>query len=178
MPVTSYSSVPEQESFEKGFMGQVRKAGRIRTIDTWGHCDIKSKWGGVFFYGIHQVEGILKAFGPGIAAVQVIKAARGNGNAAAVMTYGGGGPIITMQLVAEGKCEFVFRAVGTEASVDYTWAPDPDSYLPGTRTFLKMFRTGKMPKTPAELLEPIAVLEALAKSARTGKPVRVAKLPC
>jgi hypothetical protein len=178
VPVTSYSSVPEQESFEKGFMGQVRKAGNIRTIDTWGHCDITSKWGGVFFYGIHQVEGILKAFGPGIAAVQVIKAARGNGNASAVMTYGDGGPIVTMQLVAEGKCSFVFRAIGIKGSVDYTWLPDADSYLPGTRAFLKMFRTGKMPKTPAQLLEPIAVLEALAKSARTGKAVRVAKLPC
>lgn len=178
VPVTSYSSVPEQESFEKGFMGQIRQAGAIRTIDTWGHCDVKSKWGGVFFYGIHQVEGILKAFGPGIAAVQAVKAGRGNGNVAAVMTYGNGGPIVTTNLVAEGKCDFVFRAVGVKASVDYTWLPDADSYLPGTRAFLKMFRTGKMPKTPAQLLEPIAVLEALAKSIRTGRAVRVAKLPC
>jgi predicted dehydrogenase len=178
VPVTSYSSVPEQESFHKGLLPQVCKAGKIRTIDTWGHCDIKSKYGGVFFYGIHQVEGILKAFGPGIAAVQVIRAARGNGNAAAIMAYPDGGPIDTMQCVAEGKCEFAFRAVGTEGAVDFTHVSDPDPYLAGTRTFLKMFRTGKMPKTPAELLEPIAVLEALAKSVRTGRRVRVAKLPC
>jgi hypothetical protein len=41
-----------------------------------------------------------------------------------------------------------------------------------------MFRTGKEPFAAAQILEPIAVLEALQKSVKTGKCVRVAALPC
>jgi len=178
VPVTSFSTIPEQAGFRKDLRRQVRAAGVIRSIETVGPCDIQSKYGGVFFYGIHQVDAILKAFGPGIGAVQVVKASRGNPNAVAVMTYRDGGPIATMQLVKEGKYGFTFRAVGTKANVDYTHASDDDPYLAGVRKFLRMFRTGVEPYTAAEILEPIAVLEALAKAIRTGKRVRVAKLPC
>jgi len=178
VPVTSFSTIPEQEAFGKDFRRQVRAAGRITSIDTAGPCDIKSKYGGVFFYAIHQVDAILKAFGAGIEAVQVVKASRGNPNAAAVMTYRDGGPIVTMQLVKEGQCGFAFRAAGAKAAVEYAHRSDDDPYLSGIRKWLRMFRTGKEPYTAAEMLEPIAVLEALAKSVRTGKRVRVAKLPC
>jgi len=178
VPVTSFSTIPEQEAFRKDLRRQVRAAGRIRAVETTGPCDLKSKYGGVFFYGIHQVDAIVKAFGGGIEAVQVIRAGRGNPNAVAVMTCRGGGPIVTMHCVQEGKYGFAFRAVGTKGRVDYVHRSDDDPYLTGIRKFLRMFRTGKMPHTPAEILEPVAVLEALARSVKTGKRVRVAKLPC
>lgn len=178
VPVTSFSTIPEQAAFRKDLRKQVRSAGRITTIDTTGPCDVRSKYGGIFFYGIHQVDAILKAFGRGIAAVQVTRAGRGNPNAVAVMTYRGAGPVVTMQCVAEGKYVFAFRAVGTKGLVGYVHRSDPDPYLTGVRKFLKMFRTGVEPHTPAEILEPVAVLEALNKSVKTAARVRVAKLPC
>jgi len=178
VPVTSFSILPEQSVFRKDLLRQIRRAGRITAIATAGPCDLKSRYGGVFFYGIHQVDGILKAFGPGIGSVQVIKAGRGNPNAVAVMHYRGGGPVVSMTCIAQGKGGFNFRAAGTKGTVDYASAYDANPYLAGVRKFLKMFRTGTEPFTAAEMLEPIAVLEALAKSARTGRRVRVAKLPC
>jgi len=178
VPVTSFSTIPEQAGFGKDLLRQVRAAGKITAVETRGPCDLKSKYGGVFFYGIHQVDAILKAFGPGIAAVQVIKASRPNPNAVAVMTYRNGGPVVTMHCIQEGGYGFAFRAVGIKGNVDYAHRSDDDPYLAGARKFLKMFRTGKMPHTPAEILEPIAVLEALGKSARTGRRVPVTTLPC
>jgi len=176
--ITSFSVIPEQAAFRKDLLKRLAKAGRITAVATSGPCDLKSKYGGAFFYGIHQVDAIVKAFGPGVASVQVIKAGRGNPNAVAVMTYRDGGPIVTMTCVKEGKRGFTFSAVGTEASVDYAHTSDANPYLTGIKTFLKMFRTGKEPHTAAEILEPIAVLEAMAKSVKTGKRVAVRKLPC
>ena len=175
--VTSFSVIPEQAAF-KGLLKQVAAAGRITSVATTGACDLKSKYGGVFFYGIHQVDAILKAFGPGIGTVEVVKASRGNPNAVAVMAYRDGGPIVSMACIAEGKAAFTFRAAGTEGTADYTSQYDANPYLAGVKRFVKMFRTGKEPFTAAEILEPIAVLAALAKSIQTGKRVRVAKLPC
>ena len=176
--VTSFSTLPEQESFKTDLMKQIRAAGTITSVATTGPCDLKSKWGGIFFYGIHQVDMILKAFGYGIDAVQVIKAGKGNPNAFAVMTYRNGGPVVSMECVAQGKTGFFFRAVGTQGRVDYAYKSDPNQFLNGVRKFLKMFRTGKVPHTAVEMLEPIAVLQALQKSVQTGKRVRVQRLPC
>jgi len=178
VPVTSFSTIPEQEGFRKDLRKQIRSAGRITAVCSTGPCDIKSKYGGVFFYAIHQVDAILKAFGSGIEAVQVTRAGRGNPNAVAVMTYRGGGPVVTMECIAEGRRSFAMRAAGMKATVDFTHESDADPYLSGIRKFLRMFRTGREPHTAAEILEPIAVLEALAQSIRTGRRVRVAKLPC
>ena len=177
VPVTSFSTIPEQAAFRNDLRKQIRSLGRITAVETRGPCDLKSKYGGVFFYGIHQVDAILKAFGPGIAAVQVIRARR-NPNAVAVMTYRDGGPIVTMHCIQEGPYSFAFRAVGPRGAAEYVHRSDEDPYLTGVRKFLRMFRTGRMPHTPAEILEPIAVLEAMSKSARTGKRTRVANLPC
>lgn len=178
VPVTSFSTIPEQESFRKDLRKQVRAAGTITAVEASGPCEIRSKYGGIFFYGIHQVDAILKAFRPGIEAVQVIRAGRGNPNAVAVMTCRAGGPVITMHCVAAGAYRFAFRAVGTKGTVDFVHRSDENPYLTGIRKFLRMFRTGKEPFTAAEILEPVAVLEALSRSLRTGRRVRVAKLPC
>jgi len=175
--VTSYSVLPEQAAFAGDLCRQIRSAGRITSIFSTGPCDLKSKYGGVFFYGIHQVDLILKAFGPGIAAVEVVRAGRGNPNAVAVMTYRDGGPIVTMECVAAGQRQFAVRAIGDKGIVDFVHRYDPNPYLRGTRKFIRMFRTGKEPHTAAEILEPVAVLEALDKAIRTRRRVRVAKLP-
>ena len=174
--VTSFSVIPEQASF-RDLLAQVKAAGAVTSVQTTGACDLKSKYGGIFFYGIHQVDAIVKAFGPGIGSVHVVKATRGNPNAVAVMKYRDGGPVVSMACVAEGKVGFTFRACGTKGAVDYTSAMDANPYLAGVKKFVKMFRTGKEPFTAAEMLEPIAVLAALQKSIDTGNEVRVAKLP-
>ncbi len=178
VPLTSFSILPEQESFKKDLCKQIKSAGTITYIESEGPCDIKSKYGGIFFYGIHQVGEILAGFGGGIDSVQVIKASGGNPNAVAILRYRNGGPIVSMGCVKEGVVKFVFRACGSKGQVNYEYKPDPSPYLAGTKKFVKMFRTGIEPYTPAEILEPVAVLEALEKSIKTGKMTKVPKLPC
>lgn len=177
VPVTSFSTIPEQESFRKELQAGLRKIGELTAVESRGPCDLKSKYGGVFFYGIHQVDALCKAFTRDVATVRVIKAGRGNPNAVAVFTGRDGGPVVTMHLVASGKADFAWRAVGTKGNLDYVLSNDEDPYLSGIRKFLSMFRTGKLPHTPQEMLQPIAILEAMARSARTGKRVTVRKLP-
>ena len=178
VPVTSFSVLPLQETFRKGFLPQLRKAGHITAVTSIGPCDVRSKYGGVFFYGIHQVDAILKAFGPGIRSVEAIKASKGNRNVLVAMKYADGGPIVAMQCIGDGRTGFRLVATGTKATVAHECSSDKNPYLSGVRTFLRMFRTGKEPYTAAEILEPIAVLEAIAKSLRTGKPTAVRRLPC
>ena len=62
VPVCSFSTLPKQASFRK-LVGEVRKLGAIQTVVSTGPCDIKSKWGGIFFYGIHQVDMLLRLDG-------------------------------------------------------------------------------------------------------------------
>jgi len=172
--VTSFSVVPEQSAFRSDLVKQVRRAGRIQTIESRGPCDPRSKWGGLFFYAVHQVDMLLKAFGSGIEGVRVVPATKGNPSALAVLTWQDGGPIASMALIAEGYPPFTVRAAGERGTVDYTTRFDPSPYLHGTRKFLKMFRTGKEPYSAAEILEPIAVLEAMRESyRRRGISVRV-----
>jgi predicted dehydrogenase len=178
VPITGYSVLPEQEAFRKNLLKQIREAGAIKSIFSTGPCDIRSRYGGIFFYGIHQVGLILEAFGPGIRKVEVIRAPRGNPNAVAVMHYGDGGPIVTMECLATGQRQFAVWATGEKGMVHYVHEMDPNPYLAGTKKFIRMFRTGKEPYTAQEILEPVAVLEALDKSIRTRKPARVAKIPC
>ncbi len=176
VPITSFSVIPEQESFKKDLIKQIKSAGEIKYVYTTGPCDIKSKYGGIFFYGIHQVEAILRAFGGGIVEVQVIKAKGNNGSAVAVLKYKDGGPIVSMGCVKDGKVEFTFRACGERKEINYIYKSDPNQYLNGVKKFMKMFRTGIEPYSSEELLEPVAVLEALEKSVKTGKVVKVPKI--
>ncbi len=68
VPVTSFSAIPHQQSFAT-MMQKVRKAGEVRAVSSIGPADIKSPWGGIFFYGVHQVDMLIEAFGPEIVAV-------------------------------------------------------------------------------------------------------------
>lgn len=179
VPVTSYSSLPEARWFTQDFRKQVRAAGKIEMVYSTGPCDIKSRWGGVFFYAIHQVEAVVRMFGLGIENVEVIKASRGNPCAVAVLTYRNGGPIVSMSFTAkEGPGGFGIRAVGTKGVAQSVRRKERDQHAVVAKKFLKMFRTGKEPYTAAEILEPIAVLVAMEKSIKTGKKVKVRALRC
>ncbi|MBN1900292.1 Gfo/Idh/MocA family oxidoreductase [Candidatus Sumerlaeota bacterium] len=177
IPVTSFSAIPEQSAFQKDFRRQIRAAGKILSIETSGPCDFKSKWGGVFFYGIHQVDSLIKAFGTGVKSVQVVKASKGNPNAVAILNYEEGGAIVSMNFIAQGKSAFIFRAFGEKGMAFYENKYDPNPYLTGVKKFLGMFRTGKEPFSLKEILEPIAVLEALDKSWKKGKKVNIKQIP-
>lgn len=168
VPITSFSAIPLQKNF-KALKKATAKLGKILVLNTSGPVDLKSKYGGVFFYGIHQVDTIIDLLGTEVNTVSLKTVGQ---NGVAMMIYKDG-RIVTMNCLSGA---FHWSAFGEKGNVDWPFKGDDDLYLNSAKTFVKMFRTGKEPFTHKRLLAPIAVLEAMNKSLRQGgKTVRVAK---
>ena len=149
---------------------ELRQLGQIQALVATGPCDIKSNWGGIFFYGIHQVDMVLRLLGYDISHVQV---AKGKGqNHTAQIAYANG-TVATMNLVGGARAPFHLSAIGEKGRIDELIVSDDSSYLTGIRDFCRTFRTGKTDETEQTMLGPVAVLEGLEKSVASGKKVRV-----
>lgn len=167
-PVTSFSVLPHYGSFQR-FKKRVAGLGAILSATSYGPADLKSKWGGIFFYGIHQVDIMLHAFGYDVKAVLITK----NGpNATGQLIYPSG-LVATMALIKEGCHGFGIGAVGTAGALHIEIKGDKSPYLNGVRTFTRMFKTGVEPLTYEQVLRPVQVLEALEKSVKSGKIEKV-----
>jgi len=169
-PVTSFSVVPMQASFAK-FKKDMEGSGKIVAGSTYGPCDLESKWGGVFFYGIHQVEMVLMAFGYDVKSVLITK----NGNGATGQLLYKDGKIVTMNLVKEGAPHFGISAIGSEKAIHSNLPMDKSAYLSGVQTFCGMFKTRVEPIPHELLLRPVQVLDALARSKKSGQVEKVIK---
>jgi predicted dehydrogenase len=163
-PVTSFGVVPRQASVA-GIKSKLATLGAIQTGTTYGPCDIESEWGGVFFYGVHQVELALDVFGYDVSAAVVT---RNGDNAAGQLLYPSG-LVVTMALVKDNLHTFGVSAVGLDGIHIEQVVYDADAYLAGIQTFTTMFKTGVRPFTDEQLLKPIQVLEALERSIESGK---------
>ena len=173
VPVTSHSALPHQQAFA-GFRAHLAKAGAVLAAASFGPCDLDSVYGGIFFYGVHQVEMIVDAFGQDVSAVAVARK-QGAKDAVASLFYHSG-LTVSMHCLSGHAAGFQLAAITEKgpvaAKIDY----DADTYLTGVREFCKMFRTGRQPHDTKRLLAPVAILEAMEKAARTGKVEKVAKL--
>lgn len=169
VPVCSYSILPNQASF-RDLKRQVRRLGKIHVVVSTGACDIHSKWGGIFFYGIHQVDMILRLLGYRVRYAQVVKG-RGK-NHVGILTFEEGA-VATMNLIGEGTAQFHLSAIGEKGRVDQAIVFDESPYLTGIRDFCRMFKTGKTQENSETMLGPVAVLEALEKSIGRQQRVKV-----
>ncbi len=168
-PVTSYSVLPFYDSFGR-FTKKLAGLGTIVSASSFGPCDLRSKWGGVFFYGIHQVDAMLHAFGYDVKSVLVAK--NGPNNATGQLFYRSG-LVATMALIKEGCPGFGIGAVGTDGALHVPIQGGKSPYLNGTRTFTTMFKTGVEPMTHEQMLRPVQVLEAMQRSVTSGKIEKV-----
>ncbi len=171
VPITSFSVLPMQQNFA-AFKARAAELGAIRSVTTLGPADIRSEYGGVFFYGIHQVDAILELLGVSVQSVQVLKHGE---DAIAFLTYKKG-PMVTMTCVKSGVRQFHWSVAGEKGLLDWNHENDASPYLTGLSTFVKMFQTRQEPFEHKRFLAPIAVLEAMAKSVKSGRPVTVAKV--
>ena len=169
--ITSFSTIPLQRNFAE-FKKALRRIGTIAHLTMTGPVDLKSKYGGIFFYGIHQVDTIIELFGTKVDRVSFVK--HGSGGVA-ILEYKEG-PLATMNCVNNGNSSFHWSAVGETGILDWPLVRDEDPYLTGARTFVKMFRTRKEPFSHERLLAPVAVLDAMAGSIRLRKLVRIARV--
>ncbi|MEN8256210.1 MAG: Gfo/Idh/MocA family oxidoreductase, partial [Verrucomicrobiota bacterium] len=162
--VTSFSVIIHQKAF-LDFKAEMGEAGKVLAGETWGVCDLDSPHGGVFFYGIHQVDMALKAFGYDVEKVLMTR----NGNGATGQLMYPDGKIVTMHMIKEGFWGFGIGVVGTEKAIHRSIPMDEHMYLTGEKTFCKMFETGEEPETGEGMLVPVRVLEALEKSIESGQ---------
>ena len=168
VPVTSFSVLPKQQSFAN-LLREAKGLGKIRAVVSTGPCDIKSQHGGVFFYGIHQVDMVVRLLGHDVTHAEIH---RHKANQTATI-YSDSGAVSTLNLISEGRPAFHVSVIGDKGRVDATIGYDENPYLTGIRTFCRMFKTGKTDETPATILTPIAVMEAMEKSLKTRKRVKV-----
>lgn len=163
-PVTSFSSVPLRQSFKK-FMAEMESVGDLLSGGSYGSCALENEYGGVFFYGVHQVEMILTAFGYDVEAALV--SVGDAGMATANLMYPSGF-VANMALVWENAPGFGMDAIGRKGSIHHPIKGDGPAYLDSTKIFTKMFETGEEPKPHEELLAPVRVLEAMERSIQSG----------
>ena len=163
-PVTSFSVRSHQKSF-LAFVEETKTIGSIAAGTTYGRCDLKSPYGGVFFYGMHQVDMALHAFGPDVERVSVSQ--NRDGHAIAELLYPDG-KIVALHLVKDGVTGFAISAAGDNGYVHRTLTSDASPHKCGVEIFTRMIETGIEPIPHDEILAPILVLEALERSIESG----------
>lgn len=163
IPVTSFSSIAQSDAtFD--IRKQVKSMEKINQVVRYGPVDIESKYGGIFFYGVHIVQPLMYIFGEDIERVRIT---RNGKNAGASLAYRNGilATLIFKSLhygwetfveTEDGIVELKSRVEETDPARNY-------------KDMVEMFRTGKEPRSHQSILNCVAVLEALEKSVTSQK---------
>ncbi len=157
-PVTSYSSMAHSKStFD--IRDQVKSIENINQVVRYGPVDMDSKYGGIFFYGVHLLQPLMEMFGEDIERVRVTRDGK-NGNAVLVFKSGLYSTLI-FKPESYGWETFVETKDGLTELKSRVEEPDPGiNYV----DMVEMFRTGKEPRSYESILSCVAVLEAMEKS--------------
>lgn len=162
-PVTSFSSIAHSyETF--AIRNRLKSMGEINQVVRYGPVDLKSKYGGVFFYGAHIVQPLLYLFGDNVEKVQVHQ----NGQNSSASLVFGNGMLATLVFTTKkyGWQTFVETDEGIVELKSDIKEKKPNK---NDVDMVQMFRTGEEPRTHESILHGVAVLEALEKSVLSGK---------
>lgn len=157
-PVTSYSSIAHSNAtFD--IREQVAEMDNINQVVRYGPVELDSKYGGIFFYGVHLVQPLMVMFGEDIERVRVTS--QGNKGNASVIFKNGLIATLVFKTVSGGWNTFVETENGLIELKSRVEESDPAlNYV----DMVEMFRTGKEPRSHESILNCVAVLEALEKS--------------
>ncbi len=157
-PVTSYSSIAHSNA-TYDIKKQLESMEIINQVVRYGPLDMDSKYGGIFFYGVHLVQPLMNMFGEDIERVRVTRNGQ-NGSANLVFSSGLFATLIFKNLAydwetfvetKEGLVELKSRVEESDPAINYV-------------DMVHMFRTGKEPRSHQSILNCVSVLEALEKS--------------
>jgi len=156
-PVTSYSSIA-QSAATFDMKKQLASMENIRQVVRTGPVDMDSKYGGIFFYGVHIVQPLIYMFGEDIERVRITRNGK-NGSANLVYKNGLFATLIfkdtggweTYVETEDGLTELTSRVEEADPALCYT-------------DMVEMFRTGEEPRSHQSILNCVRVLEALEKS--------------
>ena len=161
-PVTSYSTIAQTAStFD--MKDQLGDLDHINQVIRYGPVDLDSKYGGIFFYGVHLVQPLLYMFGEDVRKVLVSRDGT-NGSASLVFKSGLYATLI-FKRASYGWETFIETKNGlTELKSRVQETDPPKQYV----EMVEMFRSGKEPRSHESILKCVAVLEAMEKSVNTG----------
>ena len=166
-PVTSYSTIAQTAStFD--IREQVATMNDITQVVRYGPVDLDSKYGGIFFYGVHLVQPLLYIFGEDVEKVQVTKEGT---HGSATLVFGSGlYATLIFKRASYGWETYVETENGlTELKSRVQETDPPKQYV----DMVEMFRTGKEPRSHESILKCVAVLEALERSVSSQNWERV-----
>jgi predicted dehydrogenase len=162
-PVTSMSTAGYGPIVDD-VAAQVRGLDEIFSIVTTGRSDIHSKYGGVFFYGIHVVERLFKVFGD---EVEMVRATRHGSHTTAQFKYLNGH--LATAILEKGYKSNIreLYCVTPQGMIEIAPRIDVDNSMYCYADIVRMFQTGWEPRTHDAILRPIAALEAIERSIQT-----------
>jgi predicted dehydrogenase len=162
-PVTSFSSIA-QSVCTYDIKQQVETMGEINHVVRFGPVDLDSEYGGVFFYGVHILQPLLVMFGDEVQRVKITRDGK-KGSAALVFKSGLYATLIFKNL-AYGWETFVETKTGLVELKSRVPETDPIKIY---TDIVEMFRTRVEPRSHHSILNEIAILEALERSASNEK---------
>lgn len=162
-PITSYSSIGQSYA-TYDIKQQLETMGEINQVVRYGPVELNSEWGGVFFYGVHILQPLTVMFGEDIQRVKITR----NGQKANASLIFKSGLFATMifKNVARGWETFVETKSGMVELKSRVPETEPGKMYVD---IVEMFRTRKEPRSHHSILNEVAILEALEKSALTEK---------
>lgn len=161
-PVTSFSTAARGEEIAD-LKNQIKALPKIHHIISAGHCDVDSPYGGVFFYGVHQVERLTAVFDE---TIQRVRVSRKGEDASATLMFSSG--LQATMILTKGRPPFEFAVVTDQGVRKLEPKPASDDLTP-YREVVQLFREGKEARTHDSLLQEIAILEALERSVKTDR---------
>ena len=166
-PVTSYSSIAHSEAtFD--MKAQLKELGPINQVVRSGPVDLNSKYGGVFFYGVHIVQPLLYLFDEDIVKVRI---SRNGQNSGATLVFQNG---MLATLVFTTKKYGWQTFVETEAGiVELKSRVEAQKPAKNYTDMVHMFQTGEEPRSHESILKCVAVLKAMERSAANEEWVLV-----
>lgn len=141
--------------------------GRVTAVDSHSPCSLEPTHPDLFWYGIHGVEALFTALGPGCQTVNRTHTK----NHDVVVGVWSDGRIGTFRGVREGKVGYGGMAFGENATAPLGGFA---GYQPLLSAIVSFFKDGKPPVDAAETIEIYAFMEAADESKRTGGTVKIA----
>ncbi len=169
-PIVSSSALPLQRCARETRQ-ELGKLGTLHWLHLSGSGDWRSKYGGIFFYGIHQADLLVELVGTDARHVWMTT----NRDRTNILVNFPDGLTAVLSVVP-GARGWTVDARGDKGMLQKPFTMDPNSHLVTARLVTRMFRTGVEPIEQTRMLAPVALLEAARKSRERGRRVAVGRL--
>lgn len=166
-PIATFSLIPLQRAFRE-FVADLRKGGKIKAMNTSGPAELDSPYGGIFYYGFHQVDALVEIMGTEAQAVSLHR----NGKNGVGTVFFSDDRVASINFLAEGGV-FHWRVCTDGDVVVLPHQYDESIYLGSARAIHELVAKRSVPWSRERMLAPIAILEALQKSLHSGRLERV-----